>query len=149
MDITTKSVRGNIPIENLYTYGKGLETFFRGFIDGKILTSFCENCNLSYVPCTYFCERCFKELNVVKETKETGYLYSYTIVNINLDNKPLDKPIVAAFIKFPSTHGGLIHYLRNVSYNDLNIGMIVEPHWKGKESRTGSILDIEYFKPVK
>ncbi|MGZ8626656.1 MAG: hypothetical protein ACXWXK_08305, partial [Actinomycetota bacterium] len=43
--------------------------------------------------------------------------------------------------------GGLLHKLGEVAAEDVRIGMAVEAVWLAPGERTGSILDIAYFRP--
>jgi len=42
---------------------------------------------------------------------------------------------------------GIMHLLGEVKPEDIKIGMKVKAVWKPESERTGSITDIEYFKP--
>ena len=46
-----------------------------------------------------------------------------------------------------ASSGGFLHKLDEVAPDDVTIGMAVEAVWKPVEERTGSILDIAYFRP--
>jgi uncharacterized OB-fold protein len=65
----------------------------------------------------------------------------------NLDGTPREEPEVIAFIKMED--GGLIHRLDQIDLDQLEIGLPVEAVFKPQAEREGSILDIDYFRPVK
>jgi uncharacterized OB-fold protein len=46
-----------------------------------------------------------------------------------------------------ASEGGFLHKLGEVDPDDVRIGMAVEAVWKPLAERTGSILDIAYFRP--
>ena len=46
-----------------------------------------------------------------------------------------------------ASQGGFLHKLGEVAPDDVAIGMAVEAVWRPLEERTGSILDIAYFRP--
>ena len=46
-----------------------------------------------------------------------------------------------------ASSGGFLHYLGEVKPDEIRIGMKVKAVWKPPEERTGSILDIRYFRP--
>ena len=48
-----------------------------------------------------------------------------------------------------ASEGGFLHKLGEVAPDDVRIGMEVEAVWKPVEERTGSILDIAYFRPAR
>jgi uncharacterized OB-fold protein len=65
---------------------------------------------------------------------------------VNLDGSPRELPDAIGFIRFGD--GGLIHRLGEVEPDNVEIGMDVEAVFKDPSERVGSILDIDYFKPV-
>jgi uncharacterized OB-fold protein len=141
--------RGDIPITNRYTAGIAGERFFRAIKEeGRFLGTHCEACDLIYVPATMFCERCFAELDEWIEVPNRGTIFTYTVLYRDLDEKPLDPPVILAYVKLDGSDGGLVHYLGETEKNLLYIGMEVEAVFKDVAEREGSILDIQYFRPV-
>ena len=139
--------RGNLPVTSRYTYGIAGEKFFRTLKDeGKIMGTVCNNCGRTYVPATAFCERCLSELTEWVDVGLVGELHTFTLVFVDYDGNPLDEPERVGFIKFGD--GGIVHKLE-AEPDTLEIGIKMEAVLKPKNKRTGSILDIEHFKPVK
>jgi uncharacterized OB-fold protein len=61
---------------------------------------------------------------------------------------PLDPPEIPAVIRLDDTsEGGFLHKLGEVDPADVRIGMAIEAVWRDPSERTGSILDIAYFRP--
>jgi uncharacterized OB-fold protein len=140
---------GDIPIESEYTVGIVGEKFFRALKDrGVILGTVCRACDLTYVPPSMYCERCFCHLDEWVEVPAKGKVYTYTVVTRSLDDHALDEPEILALVRLPGAHGGLVHRLRMVKPEDVEIGMEVEAVFKPKKEREGSILDIAHFRPV-
>lgn len=132
-----------------YTYGIAGERFFREIMDnGKLMGTRCNQCHLLYMPPRIYCERCFSELEEWCEIGGKGSIHTYTFAYVDLDNVRLTEPVLLALVKFPGVYGGLVHRLGEVKPEEVEIGMPVEIVLKPKEERIGSILDIEYFKPV-
>jgi uncharacterized OB-fold protein len=139
----------NIPIESQYTVGIAGEKFFRELKDqGVIMGTVCPNCNLTYLPPVMYCERCFAELEEWVDVGLKGTVYTYTVLGVSLDGDPLEKPEILALVKMEGVHGGLVHRLGEVEPDEVEIGMAVEAVLKPARQRRGSILDIEFFKPV-
>ncbi len=133
-----------------YTYGIAGERFFREIKDnGRIMGAKCEKCALLYVPPRIYCERCFSELGEWREIEGKGRVHTYTVAYVDLDGTRLAEPALLALVKFPGVYGGLVHRLGEVKVEEVEIDMPVEVVLKPKEKRTGSILDIKYFKPAK
>ncbi len=141
--------KGDIPITSRYTAGIAGERFFREIKDNaRILGTHCQACDLTYVPATMFCERCFNELDKWVEVASRGYVFTYTVLHRDLEDKPLDPPAILAYVKLDSSDGGLVHYLGEIEPECVCIGMEVEAVFKDAAEREGSILDIRYFRPV-
>lgn len=141
------SWKGNLPVTSRYTYGLAGERFFRAIKDeGRILGTRCPECDITYVPAVLFCERCMAELTEWVDVGLLGEVHTYTILFEDLDGNPLAQPEIVAFIRLGD--GGLVHRLSGVDPDELYIGMTVEPVFKPAEERTGSILDILYFRPA-
>jgi len=138
---------GDLPIVNRYTYGLAGEKFFRTFKDeGRILGTYCPDCDHTYVPATIFCERCLGKLEKWVDVGTQGEVVTFTFLNVSLDGSPLEKPEIIAFVRFAD--GGLIHRLGEIELEQVKIGMTVEAVFMPISDRVGSILDIKYFKPV-
>ena len=75
-----------------------------------------------------------------------GDIVTYTVLNVALDGSPLEKPELIAFIRFGD--GGLIHRLGEIEPEQVEIGLMVQAVLLPAAKRSGSILDIKYFKPA-
>jgi uncharacterized OB-fold protein len=141
--------KGDIPITSRYTAGIAGERFFREIKDhGRFLGTHCPTCDLVYVPATMFCERCFTELDEWVQIPNRGTVFTYTLLNWDLDEQPLDHPAIIAYVKLDGADGGLVHFLGEVEPECVCIGLEVEAVFKDAAEREGSILDIRYFRPV-
>jgi uncharacterized OB-fold protein len=139
--------QGELPVINRYTYGLAGEKFFRTIKDeAKIMGTHCPTCDHTYVPAAAFCERCLGKLDEWVDVGTIGEIVTYTILHVGLDGSPLEKPAIIAFIRLGD--GGIIHYLGEIEPSQVEIGLLVEAVFKPKSKRTGSILDIKYFKPA-
>jgi uncharacterized OB-fold protein len=140
------SWQGDLPVVNRYSYGLAGERFFRTLKDeGRILGTYCPHCDHTYVPASVFCERCLSKLDEWVDVGTSGEVDTFTLLQVNLDGSPTDEPQIIAFIRFGD--GGLIHRLREVDPEEVEIGMMVQAVLKPPADRVGSILDIDYFKP--
>jgi uncharacterized OB-fold protein len=138
---------GDLPVTSRYTFGLAGERFFRALKDeGRILGSHCQVCDHTYVPATQFCERCMAELDPSIDMGTEGEVQTFTWLFVNPDGSRREKPELIAFVQFGD--GGLIHRLGEVDPDEVAVGMVVEAVLKPPGERTGSILDILYFKPI-
>ncbi len=141
---------GHIPMNYIYTVGRAGEKFFREIIAGKLFGARCDSCKITYVPPRTYCEKCFARLedNYV-EVGTKGTVHTFTQCYETFDAIKKKEPSIVAVIRIDGTDGGLVHWLGEVDFEKVSIGMPVEAVFKPKKDREGSILDIKYFKPVK
>jgi uncharacterized OB-fold protein len=145
------AVEGDLPFYSVYTVGIAGERFFRALKDeGKILGTYCTNCEVLYVPGRLYCERCFAHLDDESwfDAGTRGTVHTFTVMHIDLDGTPLETPRILAFIEIDDTDGGLVHNLGEIDPDEVFIGMCVEAVFKSPEERTGSINDVLHFRPV-
>lgn len=139
---------GAIPVHNLYTAGVAGERFLRAIkFDGKLLVTVCQGCKKEFLPPKIFCPFCLAELTEWKEVPARGRVETFTVAREGISGEPLPEPKVFAFIRLSSA-GGLIHQLGEIAPDQVKIGLKVEAVFKPGPERTGSILDIRYFRPI-
>lgn len=140
---------GAIPVGHRYTPGRAGEVFFTALRDGGVLLgSRCSRCNVVYAPARAFCERCFSELAPDTEVGPGGELTSFTIAFVDVDGRPLDVPITYGLVRLDGADTVLLHVVLDVGDEPLEIGRRVEAVLRPEGDRTGSILDIEGFRPA-
>lgn len=128
---------GEIPVQNLYTAGIAGEKFARALQErGELLATSCQKCNVTYLPPHLYCQQCFDELTNWHTVPNEATVYSYTIENGE----------IFALLDFPNVTTKLLHKLGGLKPGEVKIGMKVEAVFKEPQARTGSILDILYFK---
>jgi acetyl-CoA C-acetyltransferase len=127
--------------------GVAVGRFLDGLRAGKILGRECRSCERILVPPRMFCERCFRETDRWIEVEHTGAVQTYSICYVSWDMQPLESPEIPAVVSVDGSDGGLLHLLGEVDPDDVRIGMDVEAVWKPVGDRTGSILDIDHFRP--
>ena len=138
------------PLDARYAWdpGDAVGAFLDGLRDGRILATTCTSCGRTLVPPRAFCERCFRPTDAWMELAATGTVETFSICYVTWDMRPLDEPELPAVIRIDgSSDGGFLHKLGEVAPDDVRIGMAVEAVWKPMDDRTGSILDIAYFRP--
>ncbi len=140
--------RGEIPIGSLYTVGRGGQTFFTALKQkGELVGTHCGSCHQIYVPARSFCERCFAELKDAVKVGPAGTLRSFTVCEVDHENRRLQHPAAFALVQLDGATTFLLHRLLCVEDpSHVAIGSRVEAVIKPKTKRTGSILDIEGFR---
>lgn len=136
-------------------YGK----FLAGLKDKKFFGNRCGGRN--FFPPKPFCEKTLKLPEEWLECDGKGIVEAFTVayedtnaVELPQAEKRLKAPYVLAAIKIADSEQCLIHYLAGFDtveplklLDQIKVGMQVEPVWAA--DRSGGILDIEYFKPLR
>ena len=144
--MTATKLPGSLSVAFRYTPGVGNTAFFEALRDrGVFLGSRCDGCGITYLPARTFCERCLAELEASAECGPEGEVVSWTLARVDVDDRPLDPPILAGLIRLDGADTVLLHRL---------VGFDAEPEVGARvravvsPDRTGSILDVEGFAPV-
>jgi uncharacterized OB-fold protein len=133
----------------IYTPGVAGDKFFKALRDeGKLLATYCESCNHTYLPPRMYCERCFSKLDKWVEAESSGVVDTFTLVSEDRNDERLSEPVLVAFIRIDKTNGGLIHRLGGIDPESVKVGMKVNAVLKDKAKRTGGLSDIDHFAPA-
>ncbi|MEX2204379.1 MAG: Zn-ribbon domain-containing OB-fold protein [Actinomycetota bacterium] len=143
----TGAVEHDLDARYSWDAGVAIGRFLDGLEEGLILGRECRGCRRILVPPRMFCERCFRGTDAWVEVQQTGVVQTFSICHVRWDMQPLDEPEIPAVITIDGSDGGLLHMLGDVAPDDVSVGMAVEAVWRPESERTGSILDIAYFRP--
>jgi uncharacterized OB-fold protein len=80
------------------------------------------------------------------EVSDEGTVETFTVVHRETPLQPMKAPFVYAIIQLDGAGTGFTHILGEVEPDDVKEGMRVKAVFA--EDRTGSPLDITYFKPL-
>ena len=142
------AVEERLDLSYAWDAGEAMGAFLEGMRDGRIVATVCRQCERTLVPPRKFCERCFRPTDTWAEVQDTGVVETFSICHVRWDMVPLDPPEIPAVVRLDgSSEGGLLHMLGEVAPDSVTIGMAVEAVWKPLDERSGSILDIAYFRP--
>ena len=136
-------IPGELSVSFRYTPGVGNTIFFEALRDrGVFLGSRCDSCGVTYVPARVFCERCLAELEPAVECGPEGALVSWTVARVDVDEGPLDEPVVYGLIRLDGADTVFFHRLLELE-SDPEIGMRVRAVLA--PVRDGSIMDVDGF----
>ncbi|MEW5945767.1 MAG: Zn-ribbon domain-containing OB-fold protein [bacterium] len=139
-------------IHQRYRYSTGVvgERFFRELRDrGRMIGSRCIPCGRVLVPPRLFCDRCFGRMDDWAPVGDTGTIYTFTVSYLGISAERLTEPEIYAIVNLDGADSGLYHMIGEVKNPEkLKIGMKVKAVYRDRKERTGSILDIKYFKPL-
>jgi uncharacterized OB-fold protein len=112
-----------------------------------ILAAKCDQCGKVYAPAVEMCDQCCKPLTDLIPVSGKGTVTGFTINRKAEKQHPVPVPFVTATIRLEGADTGITHILGEVNnLEQVSIGMEVEPVFKNE--RTGTILDIKYFRPA-
>lgn len=100
---------------------------------------------MTYLPARIFCERCLAELEPSLECGPEGKLVSWTLVRVDVDDRPLDRPVTYGLVRLDGADTVLLHRLLYTG-GEPAIGDRVRAVFA--PLREGSMLDVEGFAPV-
>ena len=144
--MSTTKIPGELAVSFRYTPGIGNTAFFEALRDrGVFLGSRCEDCGVTYLPARIFCERCLAELEPSVECGPEGELVSWTVVRVDVDERPLDEPVVYGLVRLDGADTVLLHRLVDTGGTPAvgdRVRAVLAP------TRDGSILDVDGFAPA-
>jgi len=144
-----KHVKGEMPVNFLYTAGIAGERFLREIKENaKILGVRCRKCHIVHVPPKIYCERCFERLGDWTELACEGQIETFTTCYFDADGNRLAEPEIFAVIRLRGANEGIIHKVQEIRDRDVHVGMEVKAVFREKKDRIGSVLDIAYFEPI-
>jgi acetyl-CoA C-acetyltransferase len=127
--------------------GVAVARFLDGLRQARILARECRGCGRVLIPPRMFCERCFRGTDAWVDAQSTGIVETFSICYVAWDMSPLAEPQLPAVIAIDGSDGGFLHLLGEITPDDVHVGLAVEALWRPESERTGSILDIAYFRP--
>jgi len=134
-----------------WSAGEAMSRFLEELKDGRLIARECSGCKRILFPPRMFCEECFKPTRRWVHIRDTGTIETYSISYIDKDAKRITEPIFVGVVSIDgaSPKMGMMHYFGEVTKDTIHIGMKVKAKWRRPEDRVGSVLDIEYFRPLK
>lgn len=132
--------------------GETHSRFFDGLTEETLWGVRCPECDRTFFPPQPHCDECFVATDEWVEMPEAGVIESYAVTYFQFMNMP-EPPYVTGVIRVGDSATCLLHFVDEIDHEDpeelrdaMSVGMDVEPVWAADKS--GSILDIEYFKPT-
>lgn len=139
---------GDMEADYLYTAGVAGERFYREIrTNGRLMGTYCPECDVTYLPPRIYCEDCFTELTEWEEISNKGRVDAFTVVRLDPRGERLRDPFVLALVRFPGVRGGLLHRV-DLPVEEVRRGLEVETVFRPRGEREGSPLDILHFKAI-
>ena len=134
-----------------FSAGEAMSRFLEELKNGRLIARTCRGCKRVLFPPRMFCERCFRPTDEWQYIQDTGTIETYSVSYLDQDAKRITDPILVGVVSLDgaSPKMGIMHYFGEMSKDDIRIGMRVRAAWKPPGERTGSVLDIRYFRPLR
>ena len=134
-----------------WSAGEAMSRFLEELQAGRLIARTCDGCKRILFPPRMFCEECFRPTDAWTYIQDTGTIETFSISYIDTDAKRIPVPILVGVVSLDgaSPKMGMMHYFGEMSKDEIRIGMRVKAVWKPTEERTGSVLDIRYFRPLR
>ncbi len=145
------TVRDEPKLEYAWDSGVAIGRYIRELKNGKIIGRKCDGCSKVLVPPRMHCEWCWRPTDSWEFVKDTGIINTFSLCYITWNMIKLKDPEIPAVIEIDGAAPGhgIMHKIGGVDPKKVKIGMKVKAVWKPAEERTGSILDIMYWKPTR
>jgi uncharacterized OB-fold protein len=118
----------------------------------KILGNKCPACGRTQIPPRIVCAECHVEVNEWVELGPGGYVISYDVVYIPtlnpLTGKMREVPYTTASIILDGGDASVMQFLDETDPKKIQIGQRVEAVFRPDGERSGSVLDILYFRVI-
>ena len=140
-------IPGELSVSFRYTPGVGNLAFFEALRDrGVFLGSRCDECGVTYLPARIFCERCLAELEPSVECGPEGEVVSWTLVRVDVDDQPLDRPVTYGLVRLDRRGHRAAPPI--VGHERVNRRSAQRVRAVFASDREGSMLDVEGFAPA-
>lgn len=145
------SVRFRPEAKFAWSAGEAMSRFLAELQEGRLIARTCRGCDRILFPPRMFCEQCFRPTDAWTYVKDTGTIETYSVSYIDLDAKRIEEPVYVGVVSVDgaSPKMGIMHFFGEVTPETIRIGMRVKAVWKPPEERTGSVLDIRYWRPLR
>ena len=131
-------------IVHMHSYG-GLSRFFEALTGGKLLGTFCPNCQSEiWLPPRIDCPDCWNKMEWREINTEGARVYSYSITNYPGAGFKGTTPCPLISLEIPRVCTNIMSYLSEFGDGEPYIGMPVRPVFR-TEQPTRTILDLSWI----
>ena len=134
-----------------WSAGEAMSRFLAELQEGRLIGRACTGCDRVLFPPRMFCEECYRPTDAWVVLRDTGTIETYSISYLDTDARRITEPILVGVVSIDgaSPKMGMMHYFGEMSKDEIRIGMRVKATWRAPKDRVGSVLDIQYFRPLR
>lgn len=149
-EATIQRINQTVSVPYKHVIGYPTARFLVGLRDRRLLGLHCPDCEAVLCPPAAICPTCFAKTDFWVELPARGVIKAFSVVHIRFPGQSVPPPFVYAEIVIDGAANVLVHRVGDVDFDlpdaGVSIGQAVEVVWA--DEREGSLLDIEYFRPV-
>ncbi len=141
-------VEGKLALPYQYFVGRTGSRFLISLRDEKKIKGLkCDKCDKVFVPPRSTCELCLTDIsdNWVELDKK-GTVTGFTVIHYGEPHQPVKPPYILALIKLGGADTPLAHIVKDISPEEMKVGMDVEAVFAEEDRST--ILNIDHFRPI-
>ena len=140
-----------VSVPNSFATGPVMGRFLSEIRDNKrIVANKCPKCGRTQLPPRIVCAVCHVQVDDWVELQPRGEITSYDIIYIPtlnpLTGKMREVPYTSASILLDGGDATLTHFLDVTDPQKVKVGMRCEAVFRPDGERTGSVMDIAYFR---
>lgn len=134
-----------------WSAGEAMSRFLDELQAGRFIARTCRGCDRILFPPRMFCEECFRPTDEWTPIQDTGTIETFSVSYLDTDARRISDPILVGVVSLDgaSPKMGMMHYFGEMTKDEIRIGMRVKAVWKPPDDRTGSVLDVRYFRPLR
>lgn len=137
-----------VRFEYEYTAGTASSVFLHGLMEGRLIGQRCPKCSKVYMPPRGSCPRCAVPTAGAVDVKDTGTLFSFTVVHIPLPGSELKPPFVSGVIWLDGADQTTLHLVSGCDPKEVRVGMRLRAVWKPRAEWDYTFENIRYFEPT-
>ena len=143
-------LRIRVPAALHYSYNPGTAPtrFLRGLADKKIIGEACPVTGDVYVPPRGLSPVCGLPTTTQVEVGPKATVTSFCVVHIGFGVNAPPTPFVTAMILPDGAAVSLYGPIQEIPYDEVRIGMRVEPVWVADDQLTTSFENIKWWRPI-
>ena len=140
-----KFLKGTVEMDYTRSPGKVTGKFLTELRDNQTIQGIrCGNCSHVFVPPQLYCPDCRIKMQSFVKLHNQGTIEYFTKVFEKMPFARWEAPYAFIAVRLAGAHTLLWHRMINI--DNIKAGMKVKAVFKPRETREGSILDIDYFE---
>jgi uncharacterized OB-fold protein len=144
---SVQSLRAPASLHYDYTPGIATTRFLRALKEKKLTGEVCPESGKVYIPPRGVSPTSGLVTTELVELAHVGTMVGYCIVNLDFTGNAQEIPYVSALILLDGADVPVYGLVREIPYDEVRVGMRLEPVWVEDSELTTSFENIKWWKP--